>query len=73
MENENLEFKSYMALCPLDGRYLDISKKLSPYFSEYALAKNRVKVEVYWLKFLIENINTSNILKSKLSITFIKK
>lgn len=64
MENENLEFKSYMALCPLDGRYLDISKKLSPYFSEYALAKNRVKVEVYWLKFLIENINTSNILNS---------
>lgn len=64
MENENLEFKSYMALCPLDGRYLDISKKLIPYFSEYALAKNRVKVEVYWLKFLIENINTSNILNS---------
>ena len=64
MENENLEFKSYMALCPLDGRYLDISKQLSPYFSEYALAKNRVKVEVYWLKFLIENINTSNILDS---------
>lgn len=64
MENENLEFKSYMALCPLDGRYLDISKQLSPYFSEYALAKNRVKVEVYWLKFLIENINTSNILNS---------
>ena len=64
MESENLEFKSYMALCPLDGRYLDISKQLSPYFSEYALAKNRVKVEVYWLKFLIENINTSNILDS---------
>lgn len=64
MENENLEFKSYMALCPLDGRYLNISKQLSPYFSEYALTKNRVKVEVYWLKFLIENINTSNILNS---------
>lgn len=64
MENENLEFKSYMALCPLDGRYLNISEQLSPYFSEYALTKNRVKVEVYWLKFLIENINTSNILNS---------
>ena len=42
MEEENLQLESYMALCPLDGRYLDISKQLSPYFSEYALTKNRV-------------------------------
>ena len=52
----------HFALCPLDGRYSQISKKLAPYFSEYALVKNRVKVEVMWLKFLLERVNDSNIL-----------
>lgn len=52
----------YMALGPLDGRYSQIAKKLAPYFSEYALVKNRVKVEVYWLKFLMESIYTVDIL-----------
>lgn len=54
----------HLALCPLDGRYFQISKKLAPYFSEYALVKNRVKVEVYWLKFLLENIEGSDILNA---------
>ncbi len=44
----------YHALCPLDGRYAAVGGKLSPYFSEFALVKNRVKVEVMWLKFLLE-------------------
>ncbi len=52
----------HFALGPLDGRYSQIGEKLSPYFSEYALVKNRVKVEVYWLKFLLENIKGSDIL-----------
>ncbi len=47
----------HFALGPLDGRYSQIGKKLAPYFSEYALIKNRVKVEVMWLKFLIENVD----------------
>lgn len=47
----------HMALGPLDGRYSQIGKKLAPYFSEYALVKNRVKVEVFWLKFLLENVD----------------
>lgn len=46
--------KTAFALCPLDGRYAKIGEKLSPYFSEYALVKNRVRVEVLWLKFLLE-------------------
>jgi len=46
----------HMALGPLDGRYSQIGKKLAPYFSEYALVKNRVEVEVLWLQFLIENV-----------------
>ncbi len=61
--NSNLaENISAKHLCPLDGRYSQIGKKLAPYFSEYALVKNRVKVEVYWLKFLLENVNDSDIL-----------
>lgn len=54
-----------MALGPLDGRYRKIGQKLSPYFSEYALVKNRVKVEVKWLEFLLRYIGESSpILKS---------
>lgn len=52
----------HFALGPLDGRYAQVGKKLSPYFSEYALVKNRVKVEVNWLKFLLEHVNGSDIL-----------
>lgn len=63
IENE-VELGNYLALCPLDGRYASISEKLAPYFSEYALTKNRVKVEVYWLKFLLENVRCSEILNT---------
>ena len=58
---ENISAKHF-ALSPLDGRYSQIGEKLAPYFSEYALVKNRVKVEVFWLKFLLENVNGSDIL-----------
>ena len=61
-KNEEINYKNYFALCPLDGRYREIGEKLVPYFSEYALVKNRVKVEIYWLKFLLENITSSKIL-----------
>lgn len=60
---ENISAKHF-ALGPLDGRYSQIGEKLAPYFSEYALVKNRVKVEVFWLKFLLENVNGSEILES---------
>lgn len=52
----------YLTICPLDGRYSEIGEALAPYFSEYALVKNRVWVEVNWLVFLIENLE-NNILK----------
>lgn len=63
-EKMKMEFAEHMALGPLDGRYSNIGKKLSPYFSEFALVKNRVKVEVYWLIFLLENVSGDSILKS---------
>ncbi len=50
--------KKYKAICPLDGRYDRIEDMLWPYFSEYALVKARVFVEVKWLTFLIKNIDT---------------
>ena len=34
------------AISPIDGRYLNITKSLSPYFSEYGLIRYRVRVEV---------------------------
>ena len=61
-KNADTVSAEHFALGPLDGRYSQIGKKLAPYFSEYALVKNRVKVEVMWLKFLLENVNGSDIL-----------
>lgn len=54
-----------LELCPLDGRYSDIKKELSSYFSEYAYMKYRVYVEIKWLIYLVNNklINCKNISK----------
>ncbi len=40
------------AISPLDGRYASKVSDLRPYFSEFALIKHRVKVEIEWLKAL---------------------
>ena len=37
------------AISPIDGRYASKVSELSECFSEYALLKNRVKVEIMWL------------------------
>jgi len=37
------------AISPIDGRYASKVEELSDCFSEYALVRNRVKVEVLWL------------------------
>ncbi|MDD7280948.1 adenylosuccinate lyase [Floccifex sp.] len=55
---EKLEFECY-TLSPLDGRYGFVKDELKEYFSEYALVKYRVFVEIQWLKFLIENVECS--------------
>lgn len=60
---------SMYSLCPLDGRYNKIMSEICPHFSEYALVRNRVCVEVRWLLFLIDNIKNdlfNKIDKSKL-------
>ena len=50
-------------LSPLDGRYAGIKDALGEYFSEYALVKYRVFVEIQWLKFLINNIDNDILAK----------
>lgn len=42
-------------ISPIDGRYHEKAKELSPYFSEYALIKYRTLVEIKWLLYLIDN------------------
>ncbi len=44
------------AISPIDGRYATKVSELSECFSEYALLKNRVKVEVVWLITLCKEI-----------------
>lgn len=41
-------------ISPIDGRYHEQTKELAPYFSEYALIKYRVFVEIKWLLFLLK-------------------
>lgn len=50
-----------LCISPIDGRYHNSTKELNEYFSEYALIKYRVLVEVKWLLKLdkIININFS--------------
>jgi len=40
------------ALSPLDGRYQSKIADLRDHFSEFGLIRNRVKVEIFWLKAL---------------------
>jgi len=47
-----MELSSLTALSPLDGRYGPKIAALRPLFSEFGLMKNRVRVEIEWLKAL---------------------
>lgn len=48
----SLELSSLTAISPIDGRYARVTAPLRDIFSEYGLIKNRVRVEVEWLKFM---------------------
>ena len=47
-----MELTALTALSPLDGRYGSKTAVLRDFFSEYALIKYRVIVEIEWLKAL---------------------
>ncbi|PJD94993.1 MAG: adenylosuccinate lyase [Legionella sp.] len=43
------------AISPIDGRYINKTRALSPYFSELALTYYRLMVEIRWLEALAAN------------------
>src|SRR5262249_41965144 len=47
-----MELNSLTAISPIDGRYRDQVQHLDDYFSEYALIRYRVLVEVEYFLFL---------------------
>lgn len=53
------------ALSPIDGRYWEKTNGLANYFSEYALIKKRVEIEIYYLIFLSQQGVAPKIPKAK--------
>lgn len=51
---QNMELSSLTAVSPIDGRYHNKTSVLSEYFSEYALIRYRVRVEVEYFIALCE-------------------
>lgn len=49
------------ALSPLDGRYAAKTEILRPFFSEYALIRRRVIIEIRWLQFLAAESQISEV------------
>ena len=47
-----MELSPLTAISPIDGRYGDKTAALRPIFSEYGLIRQRVRVEVAWLRTL---------------------
>lgn len=45
-------FEPLTAISPLDGRYRAIGELLSPFASEWALMRYRVRIEVSWFLYL---------------------
>ncbi len=52
--SRSMKMKSLLAISPIDGRYRDKVNELADYFSEYALIKYRVLVEVEYFIALCE-------------------
>eukprot|EP00924_Labyrinthula_sp_SR-Ha-C_P008801 snap_masked-scaffold_2-processed-gene-3.19-mRNA-1 protein AED:0.02 eAED:0.02 QI:0/-1/0/1/-1/1/1/0/481 len=48
------EIHRLRAVCPLDGRYGSKTESLRTYFSEFALIKHRVEVEVEYFLYLVQ-------------------
>ena len=49
-----MELQSLTAISPIDGRYRNKTENLAAYFSEFALIKYRVEVEIAYFLFLCE-------------------
>ncbi len=55
-DSPNPDFSSLFNLSPLDGRYNSKTRSLTSFFSEAALQRYRVIVEVEWLIFLCNEV-----------------
>ncbi len=51
-----MDYNALTALSPLDGRYAAKVESLRAHFSEYGLFKNRIRVEIEWLKALAASV-----------------
>lgn len=56
-----MELSELTAISPVDGRYGARLGDLKAIFSEFGLIKNRVKVEVFWLKMLANHPGISEV------------
>ena len=56
---------SLLCISPIDGRYREKTKEINNYFSEFALIKYRVIVEIKWLIFLSNEKIINHKLKKK--------
>jgi adenylosuccinate lyase len=54
-KNDYMELNSLTAISPIDGRYRNTTKELSAYFSEFALIKYRVYIEIEYFIALTEH------------------
>ena len=52
-----MDEKSLRSLSPLDGRYYEKTQATREIFSELGLIKHRLKVEVEWLKYFLNNFH----------------
>ena len=58
---DSLPLTALTALSPLDGRYHQKTARLRSYFSEFALMRARVEVEVEWLIHLSEQVDIEEV------------
>ena len=49
-----MELQALTAISPIDGRYRNQLQQLDDYFSEYALIKYRVWIEIEYFLFLAD-------------------
>lgn len=61
-----------LSISPIDGRYKEITKEIRNYFNEYNLIKNRIVVEIEWIKKLF-NIKEIGIVIDKKELKILDK
>ena len=60
-----MDEKTLRSLSPLDGRYHEKTEVTREIFSELGLIKHRLKVEVEWLKYFLNNFSSYCVLLLK--------